>query len=115
MAWFAEWTGRPGTIVECDGSVSELPPFSSSPSSRGGPADPVSSSIVQKGAVKTFIKERVFRFIRYKGGAKDAFFHVRYMDEASFGDDPSSTTIDVDEKVSFVVRDDPKSGKKMAT
>jgi len=28
MARFAEWTGRPGTIVECDGSVSELPSFS---------------------------------------------------------------------------------------
>jgi cold shock CspA family protein len=77
--------------------------------------DPVSPSTVQKGVVKTFIKERGFGFIRYKGGAKDVFFHVRHLDEASFGDDPSSTTIDVDETVSFVVRDDPKNGKKMAT
>eukprot|EP00978_Attheya_sp_CCMP212_P007231 scaffold16787_cov52-Attheya_sp.AAC.3 len=115
MARFAEWTGRPGTIVECDGSVSELPPFSPS-LSRAGPADTVSSLTVQNGVVKTFLKERGFGFIRYKGGAKDVFFHVRHLDEASFGDDPnSSTTIDVDEKVSFVVRDDPKSGKKMAT
>lgn len=92
---FAEWSGKPNTIVEWDGSISELQ--SSTPGK------------LLEGIVKKVIPERRFGFIRYGNrGTRDLFF---YFNNLPKGDE----SVETGDKLSFVIADDPKNGKKMAT
>lgn len=93
---YAKWGGRPGTIVEWDGTVTEL----EDESAIGGGNERAS------GTVKKFIEDRGFGFIQYGGrGTRDLFFHVRNLNGAD---------VEVEDEVTFLVRSDKKTGKKMA-
>mmetsp|Transcript_12610 Transcript_12610/g.26073 ORF Transcript_12610/g.26073 Transcript_12610/m.26073 type:complete len:569 (-) Transcript_12610:544-2250(-) len=98
MERFATWDGRPSTVVEHDGSVTELP----------HEEDDNLSNERRTGKVAKFFDERGFGFIRYGDrGTKDLFFHMRSLMS-------DTEVIDVGDEVSFVVRNDKKTGKKMA-
>ena len=102
MERYAEWNGRPGTVVEWDGTVTELPEVGEDGAGAGA-----GSNERVKGTVKSFFDDRGFGFIRYGGrGTRDLFFHVR---------DVNGADVEVGDEVSFLVRNDRKSGKKKAT
>ena len=61
------------------------------------------------GTVKFFNHARGFGFIEPEGGSKDVFVHATALEEAGI---PS---IDEGDKVTFEIKDDPKSGKQQAT
>mmetsp|Transcript_9415 Transcript_9415/g.14469 ORF Transcript_9415/g.14469 Transcript_9415/m.14469 type:complete len:408 (+) Transcript_9415:248-1471(+) len=97
---FAEWSGKPNTIVEWDGSVSQL--SSSSTTTTGG-------GKLQEGTVKKVLTDKRYGFIRYGNrGTRDLFFHFNNLPRGA-------DSVEVGDKLRFVVADDPKNGKKMAT
>ena len=98
MERFSTWDGRPSTVVEHDGTVTELP----------HEGDDNHSNERLTGKVAKFFDERGFGFIRYgERGTKDLFFHVRNLMS-------DTEAIEAGDEISFVVRNDKKSGKKMA-
>jgi len=100
MRRYAEWSGRPGTVVEWDGTMTELPEAEEDGAGTGGKER-------VKGTVKSFFGDRGFGFIRYGGrGSRDLFFHER---------DVNGADVKVGDEVSFLVRNDKKAGKKKAT
>lgn len=96
---FATWDGRPSTVIEHDGTVTELPHEEN---------ENLESNERFSGKVAKFFDDRGFGFIRYgKRGTKDLFFHVRNIN----GD---TDVVEIGDEVSFLVRTDKKTGKKMA-
>jgi magnesium-dependent phosphatase 1 len=94
---FSEWDGAAGTIVEWNGSVTKLSADASQVQGQR-----------QEGTVKSVIAEKKYGFINY-GDSKtsDLFFH--------FNDLPDGMMVDEGQKVSFVVKSNPKTGKNMAS
>eukprot|EP00957_Ditylum_brightwellii_P011928 899712-Ditylum_brightwellii.AAC.1 len=99
MKRYTEWSGKPNTIIEWDGSVSEVAQIPEGERLRG--------------VVKMVNNERLFGFIKYKEkSSKDLFFHFSNLPEGGRG---VMGAVSEGDEISFVVETDRKNGKKMAT
>ena len=91
---FEEWDGNPGTIVEWDGSVTNT-------------ATAARTKGRVEGMVKMVNAEKRYGFITYGDSkTRDLFFH--------FSNLPEGSMVKQGDKLSFVVKRDPKNGKNMA-